>query len=461
MSAATPAVLVIDDDAAHAGSLGEALESFGYRPQVAHSGRAGLAALAADEVDVVLTDLRMADVDGMEVLEAARRKGDIEVVMITGHGSVESAVAAMRAGAAHYITKPVNLGELREVLSRIVERQRLRRRNVELEAQLDERYGFASIIGRSDAIQAVFRTLRQVAPTDVTVLITGESGTGKELVARALHQNSRRRNAPFVALNCAALPESLLESELFGHEKGSFTGATARKIGHIENAGGGTLFLDEVGDMPLTTQVKILRVLEQREIVRVGSSATIPVDIRVIAATNQDLMEAVSQRRFREDLYFRLKVVSIDLPPLRERPSDVPLLVEAFVAELAQRHGKGVRGVAPEVLRVLQAQAWPGNVRELRNVVENMVVTGSHDVLQPSDLPGSLRVASVPPASAGDGSTLAGRTAAEVEREHIRATLALVGDNRAKAARMMGIGERTLYRKIKQFGLGSRSSGDG
>jgi len=446
-------VLVIDDNAAHAESLGEALASFGYVSRVLHSGREGLAALAAEDFDLVLTDLRMADVDGMAVLEAARRKGDVEVVMITGHGSVESAVEAMRAGAAHYVTKPVNVAELKEVLVRIVERQQLRRRNVELESQLDERYGYSSIIGRSEPMQAMFRTLRQVAPTDVTVLITGESGTGKELVARAIHQNSRRRKAPFIALNCAALPESLLESELFGHEKGSFTGAMARKIGHIENAQGGTLFLDEVGDMPLTTQVKILRVLEQREITRVGSSTLVPVDIRVIAATNQNLMEAVADRRFREDLYFRLKVVSIDLPPLRERPSDIPLLVEAFVRELAARHGSTVRGTSPEVMRVLQAQRWPGNVRELRNVVETMVVTGSHEVLELGDLPPSLRDQQPPPAAPAPSSGLAGKSAAEVEREHIRATLDLVHGNRSRAARMMGIGERTLYRKIKQYGL--------
>jgi two-component system response regulator HydG len=446
-------VLVIDDNAAHAESVGESLASFGYVPRVLHSGREGLAALAAEDFDLVLTDLRMADVDGMAVLEAARRKGDVEVVMITGHGSVESAVEAMRAGAAHYVTKPVNVAELKEVLARIVERQQLRRRNVELEAQLDERYGYASIIGRSEPLQAVFRTLRQVSPTDVTVLITGESGTGKELVARAIHQNSRRRKAPFIALNCAALPESLLESELFGHEKGSFTGATARKIGHIENAQGGTLFLDEVGDMPLTTQVKILRVLEQREITRVGSSTLVPVDIRVIAATNQNLMEAVAARRFREDLYFRLKVVSIDLPPLRERASDIPLLVEAFVRELAARHGSKVHGTSPEVMRVLQAQRWPGNVRELRNVVENMVVTGMHEVLELSDLPSSLRDQQPAPAAPAPSSGLAGKSAAEVEREHIRVTLDLVHGNRSRAARMMGIGERTLYRKIKQYGL--------
>ena len=453
MSSAPVSVLVIDDDAAHAESLGEALTAMDYVPQVVHSGAEGLAAIAETSPDLVLTDLRMADVDGMKVLEAARRKTDAEVVMITGHGSVESAVDAMRAGAAHYITKPVNIAELREVLSRIVERQRLRRRNVELESQLDERFGFERIIGRSDAMQEMFGTLKQVAPTDVTVLVTGESGTGKELVARALHQNSRRRNAPFIALNCAALPESLLESELFGHEKGSFTGATARKVGHIENAGGGTLFLDEVGDMPLTTQVKILRVLEQREIVRVGSSTPIPVDIRVIAATNQNLVEAVAERRFREDLYFRLKVVSVDLPPLRSRVSDIPLLAESFVRELSERHGTAVRGVSPEVMRVLQAQPWPGNVRELRNMVENMVVTGRNEVLQTSDLPPQIRAEPAPPPPTAPMSTLAGRSAAEVEKEHIRATLELVGGNRSRAAQMMGIGERTLYRKIKAYDL--------
>jgi len=451
---APASVLVVDDDAAHAESLGEALTGFGYAPRVVHSGEKGLGALREQEFDLVLTDLRMAGVDGMQILQAARRKGDAEVVMITGHGSVESAVDAMRAGAAHYVTKPVNLAELRVVLERLVEKQRLARRNSQLEAQLDERFGFDRIIGRSAPMQAVFRTLRQVAPTDVTVLVTGESGTGKELVAQALHQNSRRSKAPFVALNCAALPESLLESELFGHEKGSFTGATARKVGHIENAQGGTLFLDEVGDMPLTTQSKLLRVLEQREITRVGSSTPVPVDIRVLAATNQNLLELVTGRRFREDLYFRLKVVSIDLPPLRERREDLPLLAEAFVRELAERHGTGRRTLAPETLRALQEHAWPGNVRELRNVIETMVVTAGHEQLVPADLPPTLRPAAPAATVAPAGwAALVGHTAEEVEREHIRATLAAVDGNRARAARMLGIGERTLYRKIKQYRL--------
>ncbi len=447
-------VLVVDDDAAHADSVGEALASFGgYEAHVVHSGQAGLAALRDGRYDIVLTDLRMADVDGMEILTAARRKGDAEVVMITGHGSVESAVDAMRAGATHYVTKPVNLGELREVLARMVERLKLRRRNTELEKQLDERFGWGSIIGRSEAMQAVFRTLKQVAPTDVTVLIAGESGTGKELVARALHQNSKRCAAPFVALNCAALPESLLESELFGHERGAFTGATARQVGHFESAEAGTLLLDEVGEMPLTTQVKLLRVLEQREITRLGSTKPIPVDIRVLAATNKNLLEEVAERRFREDLYFRLKVVSVDLPPLRDRVADIPFLIDSFVSELAARHATPVEAVSPEVVAILQGQPWPGNVRELRNVVEFMVVTAGVPLLEPRHLPAPMQAAEGVPLTGPPGVSLAGRTAQEVEREHICATLEAVGGNRAKAAKMMAIGERTLYRKIKEYGL--------
>ena len=447
-------VLVIDDDAAHADTIGEALERLGYEPQVVHSGAAGLKALAAAPVDVVLTDLRMAGVDGMQILSAARDRGDTEVIILTGHGSVQSAVAAMAAGATHYLTKPVNMDELEQVLARLVERLELKRRNSELEARLDERFGFDRIIGNSPPMQALYRTMRQVAPTDVTLLITGESGTGKELVAQAVHQNSRRRAQPLVTLNCAALPESLLESELFGHEKGAFTGATARKIGYIEYAEGGTLFLDEVGEMPLTTQVKLLRVLDQREVVRLGSTTPVPVDIRVLAATNKRLLEEVSEGRFRDDLYFRLKVVQLELPPLRERVVDIPPLVEACLIEFNERHGTSVGAVSPEIMRVLQAQPWPGNVRELRNVIENMVVTGAGEVLQLSDLPPGLSGGvPAPPVAEGGLSGLAGHTAKEVEREHIRATLELLDGHRKKAALMLGIGERTLFRKLKEYGL--------
>ena len=446
-------VLVVDDDAAHAMSIGDALESFGgYDPEIVVSGKAGLAALAAAPADIVLTDLRMGDVDGMEVLAEAR-KSDSEVVILTGHGSVASAVEAMAAGAAHYLTKPVNIAELKQVLARLVERLRLHRRNTELEVRLDDRYGFDQIVGTAPPMQAMFRLMRQVAPTDVTVLIAGESGTGKELVARALHQNSRRSQASLVTLNCAALPESLLESELFGHEKGAFTGATARKIGFFEFAEGGTLFLDEVGEMPLTTQVKLLRTLENREIVRLGSNEPISVDIRIIAATNKKLLEEVSEGRFREDLYFRLKVISLEIPPLRDRLGDIPALTESFLAEFNERHGRSIEGLAPEAMRALQAQPWPGNVRELRNVLESMVVTSPGPLLVPADFPPGLAPAPAPVAPPSLAGSLAGMTAKEVEREHIRATLELVGGHRKKAAQLMAIGERTLFRKIKEYGL--------
>jgi len=454
-------ILVVDDDAAHADAMGEALSRWEHDVTIVHSGREGQAALADDGFDIVVTDLRMADVDGMEILAAARRgpadgdegSGGAEVIILTGHGSVESAVEAMAAGAAHYLTKPVNIAELKQVVARLGERIALQRRNTELQVRLDERFGFEQIIGNSPAMQGLYRTMRQVAPTDVTVLITGESGTGKELVAQALHQNSRRRTHPLVTLNCAALPESLLESELFGHERGAFTGAVARKVGYVEYAEGGTLFLDEVGEMPLTTQVKLLRVLEQREVVRLGSSAPIPVDIRVLAATNKRLLEEVAEGRFREDLYFRLKVVQLELPPLRERVVDIQPLVDVFLAEFNERHGRSVEGLAPETLRVLQEQPWPGNVRELRNVIENMVVIGANDVLQPSDLPAGLVAGDRSVAPATGFGALAGLPAKDVEREHIRQTLEQVGGHRRKAAQLMGIGERTLFRKLKEYGL--------
>lgn len=454
MTASDVRVLVIDDDGGHADAVGEALTTFGYQASIAYSGEEGLARMQETDFDVVLTDLKMSGVDGMEILESSRRKSETAVVLITGYGSVENAVDAMRAGAVDYITKPVNIAELKEVLERILENQHLRRRNTELEVQLDERYGFDKIIGQSQSLQKVFQVVRQVAPTDVTVLIAGESGTGKELIAQAIHQNSKRRNGPFVALTCAALPESLLESELFGYTKGAFTGATADKAGHIESAEGGTLFLDELGEMSLQAQVRLLRVLEQREVVRVGTSTPIPVDIRIVAATNKNLEEEVVQGRFRQDLYFRLRVVAVELPPLQQRLEDIPLLVESFVNELAEQHGVPLKGVSTEVVGALQAHDWPGNVRELRNVIEYMVVTTSNATLELEDLPEPLRIeAGVPSSPLSSTLEMAGRTVREVEREHIRQTLALMEGNRAKAADMMGIGERTLYRKIREYGL--------
>jgi len=346
----------------------------------------------------------------------------------------------------------VNLAELRAVLSRLVERQTLHRRNVELEVQLDERYGFESIIGSSPPMLALFRTMRQVSATDVTVLVTGESGTGKELVARAIHQNSRRVKAPLVTLNCAALPESLLESELFGHERGAFTGASARKVGYIEYAQGGTLFLDEVGDMPLTTQVKMLRVLEAREINRLGSNEPIPVDIRVVTATNKNLLEEVSEGRFREDLYFRLKVVSLELPPLRERTVDIPPLAEAFLAELSDQHRTMVKGLSPEVLRVLQAQPWPGNVRELRNTVERAAIQAEDGLVRPQHLglDGERTGTLIPHRGA---LPLKSTKLKDMEEVLIRHVLGDCEGNRSLAARELGINRTTLYAKLKAYAI--------
>ena len=445
-------VLIVDDDRNHADGIAEAIEGEEYEPLVVGSGEEGVSALDEEEFDIVLTDLVMRGIDGMQVLDEVRKRSDFtEIVMVTGYGSIETAVKAMQAGAAHYITKPVNIVELRTVLKKLVEKQALKTTNIELKKQLDRKYGFEKIIGNSRPMTTVFKLLQQVAPTNVTVLICGESGTGKELVARAIHANSPRKKFPFVALNCAALSEGIIESELFGHEKGAFTGAFARSVGKFEYADKGVLFLDEVGAMPLTTQVKLLRVLEEREIVRVGSNTPIPVDVRVISATNSNLVEAVGEGRFREDLYFRLRVVTINLPLLRERTGDIPLLVEAFIAELKSVHGRNIKGISPEAMAVLTNQAWPGNVRELRNVIENMVVTSQNEVLQVSDIPVSY-LDGVKEISGGIGQ-LAGVPLAELEKECIRQTLALAGGNRERTAKMLGIGERTLYRKINEYGF--------
>jgi two-component system, NtrC family, response regulator HydG len=360
-------VLIVDDDEGHAEALADGLEIEGYRCRCVHSGEAALERMGEESYDAVLTDLVMPDLSGIEVLEAATRlQPDAVVLLITGHESVRTAVDAMRLGAADYLTKPVDLGELRARLSRAVEAGRLRRTNTELQRQLDKRFGFEGIIGSSPPMQRLFDVLGQVSATNVTVLILGESGTGKELVARAIHTNSPRAKRNFVAVNCAALSEGLIESELFGHVKGAFTGAVAHKEGRIVYADGGTLFLDEVGDMPLATQAKLLRVLETREVQPVGGNALQKVDIRLVAATNRDLKEMVREGRFREDLLYRLQVVTIELPPLRERPADIPLLVDHFLGELARAHGRTVRGIAPEARTLLARYPWPGNVRELR-----------------------------------------------------------------------------------------------
>ena len=446
-------ILIIDDEANHATAMEEALGKFGSKILKATSGKEGLDLLDSKHVDVVITDLKLPDTNGLDVLLAAKQKHpDVEVIAVTGYPDIQTAVDAMQKGATTYLVKPVNLTELRTVVEKALQGQRLARRNLDLERQLDERFGFQGIIGTGPLMARIFEIVRQIAPTNVTVLITGESGTGKELLAKAIHNNSPRKNSNFVALSCAALSESLLESELFGHEKGAFTGAGAQRKGRFEYANHGTLFLDEVGDMPMPTQVKLLRVIEAREIMRVGSNETIRVDVRLLAATNQELEKLVKEGRFREDLYFRLNVVNITLPPLRDRREDIPLLMDAFIRDFNFMHGKRIGGITADARAVLSRYNWPGNVRELKNCIESMVVVSRHDMLDMDDLPGNIRSKELALAAPTVG-TLAGMSLEDAERELIRQTLALTRGNRQETAKILRIGERTLYRKLERYGL--------
>ena len=448
-------VLVVDDDEAHAEAVAESLGRVGYDCTVAGGGVEGLKLMESQGFDIVITDLMMDGVGGLEILAHARRElPDAEVVILTGHGSIKTAVTAMQAGAATYLTKPLDIHELRAVVDKASHSQRLARSNLELQRQLNEKFGFEGVIGNSKTMHAVVTRMRQLAPTSASALILGESGTGKELVAKALHVNSPRKNKPFVALNCAALSENILESELFGHIRGAFTGAERERKGWFEHANGGTLFLDEVGDIPLPTQVKLLRVLESGEIVRVGSNEPLKVNVRLISATNRDLSDAIAAGTFRQDLYHRLKVVTIKLPALRERKEDIPLLIDHFLKIFTASHEKSIRGYTPTVRRILTNYTWPGNVRELRNVVESMVVIDSDGMLDVDDVPDDLAGAITPIPDDGQLDGLVGRSMLDIEKHFIAETLRASGGNREEAAKTLGIGERTLYRKIKEYNLG-------
>jgi len=444
-------VLVIDDHASDAEAAAEVLERIGCRCRTASSGQEGLELIHEGDVDLVLTDMVMHDLNGLKIVEETKRYWpEVEVLVFTGHGSVDTAVEAMRQGAMTYLEKPLNIAVLRSHVTKAAEKLRLVRERADLRRQIDKRFGFEGIIGQSQAMQRIFDVLQQISATNATVLIQGESGSGKELVARALHNNSPRRARPFVGLNCAALSEGILESELFGHEKGSFTGADAQRRGRFEYANHGTLFLDEVGDMPISTQIKLLRVIQEREIMRVGSNEAIKVDVRLVAATNQGLEELVRAKRFREDLYFRLNVVRLNLPPLRERRDDIPLMIEAFLKEFNEQHHQSVTAVTPETRRILYRYPWPGNVRELRNCIEAMVVTARGPTLDVADIPPYI---SATPAPANDGMEIVpGISMEDAERIHILRTLEMTAGNREEAARILKIGERTLYRKLDKYG---------
>lgn len=447
--------LIVDDDTAHAHTMSEILERIDYPCDVATSGEEGLERVEANSYDVVVTDLLMKNVDGMQLLRKTKELlPHCEVIMVTGQGTVPKAVEAMQKGAFNFLEKPIGSKRLRAVFERAVDAVKLRRQNLELTQRLDERFGFEGIVYASNKMKAVIDQLKRIAPTDATVLVTGESGTGKELIAQAIHQNSPRKNKRIVPLNARAVAENLVESELFGHVKGAFTDAVTDRVGAFEYANGGTLFLDEVGDMPLSTQIKLLRVLEQQEITRIGDNKPKKVNVRLVSATNQDLEEAAERGDFRTDLYYRIKVITIDLPALRDRREDIVPLIDHFRKLFNKRHAKSIKKVSSAVTRRFFSYEWPGNVRQLRNAVETMVVLDTDGVLDVDDLPPELADVKERPVGSSEGPmSLVGQPMKEIERWAIRQTLNLASGNREETARILGIGARTLYRKLDKYEL--------
>jgi DNA-binding NtrC family response regulator len=444
-----PVILIVDDEKNSREGLERALRR-SYEVLTAENGARALDLLASNPVDAMVSDVRMPGMDGLTLLQRALARTPQPVcIILTAYGTIEMAVEAMRRGAYDFMTKPINLDRLDILLKRALHARDVETENRQLREQLDSKFGLAQIIGQSPVMQEVFETIKQVAASRATVLIQGESGTGKELVARAIHQLSPRAKGPFVAVHCAALSTNLLESELFGHERGAFTGATERRPGRFELADGGTLFLDEISEIDPSVQVKILRVLEERRFERVGGRETLDVDVRLVAATNRDLKKEVEQGRFREDLFFRLYVVVLTLPPLRDRTGDIPLLVQHFMRHFAKENNKEIEGLTPEAVDQLASYAWPGNVRELRNTLERMIVMARGNRLTVRDLPAGIREqATGSTASAGGGLSLE-----QTEKQLIQRALKVHGGNRTKAASDLGISRRTLHRKLNEYGL--------
>jgi two-component system NtrC family response regulator/two-component system response regulator HydG len=447
-------IVVIDDEVNAAAALETLLQEDGYEVGRAHDARSGLAMLEKTEPDIVLTDLRMPGMDGLELLEKIKGiRPETMVIVMTAYGTVKTAVRAMKLGAEDYLSKPIDVEELEVILQRTLEKKRLLEETRVLRDRVHRKYAFESLVGECPEMLAAFKTVRQVAPASSSVLLLGESGTGKELFAQALHQNSPRKDKPFIKVACSALPETLLESELFGHEKGSFTGALYARAGRFEMADGGTLFLDEIGDISPTVQIKLLRFLEEREFERVGGNRTYKVDVRIVCATHRDLAKKLEDGTFREDLYYRLNVIEIHIPPLRERGADIPVLAHHFLKKFAEVNGKDLRGVSDEALALLLGHPWPGNVRELENAIERAVVLANEPVLTAAHFPTLRRISGeVRPASNGGlGVAIPGSTFADIEREAILRTLEAVGGSTSRAASLLQISARKIQYKLKEY----------
>jgi DNA-binding NtrC family response regulator len=447
---ALPVVLVVEDDRSSRESLAAALRDAGMEVLTSASGEEAMARLDLASVNVVISDIMMGKVSGVDlVTHIQEHHPDISTILVTAYGTIESAVDAMRRGAYDYLTKPINLDRLELLVQRAYRRQNLLKENRELKSQLKRKFSVAGIIGQSPPMRRILQQIEQIAPTNASVLIRGESGTGKELIASALHHCSHRSDGPLIKVSCVALAESLIESELFGHERGAFTGAHKMRQGRFEMADSGSLFLDEVGDLSISTQLKLLRAIQEREIERVGGRSPIAVDVRLIAATNQDLEKAMEVGKFREELYYRLKVVTLDVPPLRERPDDIIELLDYFLDHFCKEHHKSIRRFTPAAKQKLRSYPWPGNVRELRNCVESLVVTVRGEEITQQDLPPSMGEES----GASEIVIPMGRPLEEVEKRYILRTLEMLGNNKARTAQALGISKKTLYRRLHEYGI--------
>lgn len=456
-----PVILIVEDEKNTREGLERTLNRK-YQIIQADNGEKALRLLAANPVDILLTDLRMPGMDGLTLVRRAiAHESQPVCIVLTAYGSIESAVEAMKVGAYDFLTKPLNLDQLEIVIERALHSRQLENENRSLRTQLDKRFGLEAIIGRTPAMEELFKLIRQVAPARATVLIQGESGTGKELVAHAIHNLSPRTRGPFIAVHCAALPQNLLESELFGHEKGAFTGAVERRRGRFEMAEGGTLFLDEISEIDPTVQVKLLRVLEEWKFERVGGQETLEADIRLVTATNNDLKKLVQEGKLRSDLFYRLHVVTVNLPPLRERRDDIPLLAGHFLQNFARENNRKIEEIGADVLSALADYDWPGNVRELKNVIERMVILSHGAKLTLRDLPASLREneRSAPASGISAPSIpLEAGSIKEANRRMIMAAIETAGGNRSLAAKKLGISRRTLHRKLREFGVEKKAA---